>query len=637
MTADDDDLPIERPLGEPFSEILARRLGRRAALAGIAGAGMSAAVPGWLAAAGKNPSSLTFEQPSHIIENTDAIAAGYRADVLIRWGDPVLIGAPVFDPNNLNAAAQSKQFGYNNDFLAYLPLPGAGADTASTRGLLCVNHEYTNSELMWAGVSGKPKSEVMTAERIRTEMAAHGLSIIEIAKSAGRWQVVSDSKYPRRITTLATPIGISGPAAGTARMRTATDPSGTRVIGTVNNCAGGVTPWGTVLTAEENFHGYFSGDPVLTSEARNHARLGINGRPWYNWADADERFDVEKHPNEPNRFGWMVEIDPFDPTSTPVKRTALGRFKHEGAGVTLSAERRAVVYMGDDQAFEYLYRFVSQVRVPESGKPAADLLDHGTLSVARFDDDGALRWLPLRFGEGPLTAANGFTSAADVMIEARRAADLLGATPLDRPEDVEVNPVNGKIYVMLTNNKSRGTDKKDAANPRGPNPNGHILELTPKGGDHGASSANWNVFLLAGDLSKDAGARYHPELAQHGAWLAGPDNAAVDPKGRLWIATDQGSAQRKNKIPDGIYAADVDGAGRALTRLFYRCPRDAEMCGPAFTPDGKTLFVAVQHPGEGKGSNFETPSTRWPDFKAGPPPRPAVVAITKSDGGAIGS
>jgi secreted PhoX family phosphatase len=442
---------------------------------------------------------------------------------------------------------------------------------------------------------------------------------------------------------------VAGPAAGHERMKTKADPSGRQVIGTINNCSGGVTPWGTVLTAEENFNNYFGGDPAQTPEAANHKRLGIKGKSRYSWSRFHERFDVEKNPNEPNRFGWVVEIDPYDPQSTPIKRTTLGRFKHEAATCVVAPDGRVVVYSGDDEAFEYIYRFVTANKF-NAGNPAANrhLLDEGTLSVAKFDETGTLRWIPIVFGQGPLTPANGFNSQADVLIDTRRAADLLGATPMDRPEDVESNPVNGRVYVMLTNNNTRKPDQVSKLHPRATNLYGHIIELLPPGSEgsdgargamHTADEFRWEVLLLAGNPAKpEHGARYHPDTEKHGNWLAAPDNCCFDNRGRLWITTDQGSGQRKTDIPDGVYACDVNGAGRGLTKFFYACPRDAEMCGPAFTPDNRTLFVAVQHPGEYKDSTFDNPSTRWPDFdfKGNTPPRPSVVAITREDGGVIG-
>jgi hypothetical protein len=389
-----------------------------------------------------------------------------------------------------------------------------------------------------------------------------------------------------------------------------------------------------VLSGEENFNLYFGGDPAKLPQAAHLKRYGLIGKPEHAWFKHADRFDVTKEPNEPNRFGWVVEIDPYDPKSVPVKRTALGRFKHEGATTVLSKDGRLVVYSGDDQVFEYVYRFVSRDKV-DPARPEAnrDLLDHGTLSVARFEDDGSLRWLPLVFGEGPLTAKNGFKSQADVLIETRRAADLLGATPMDRPEDVETNPATGKVYVVLTNNRDRlpkgsPTPKKEvnAPNPRAKNSFGHILELVPAGGDPASAEARWDFFARGG-----------PESTNRALWLACPDNVAFDRRGRMWIASDMGREQEKIRIPDALWAADTEGEGRGVLRALYTGPIGAEITGPCFTPDQRTLFIAIQHPGESETAKYEKPLTRWPDFDPSLPPRPAVVAITREDGGEVGS
>ena len=628
-----------------MGEIIDARLSRRGVLKTLFAAGVTGALSssglGILiqpAQANSGPSTLGFTEISNKIQDSHAVAPGYAVDVLIRWGDPVLGDAPEFDPYRQTQRAQERQFGYNNDFVGYFPLPAGSSN--SDHGLLCVNHEYSDSELMFPG---SPKSSAVTREQADIEMAAHGHAVIEIKKNQGKWTIVKNSPYNRRITAHQSRIKISGPAAGDERLKTAADPTGTYVIGTLNNCTGGKTPWGTALFAEENFDGYFGGDPEKTSEAKNYKRYGLSSKSRYSWSEHYDRFNVEKTPNEPNRFGWMVEFDPYTPNSTPVKRTALGRFKHEGATTIVNNDGRIVVYAGDDERFDYLYKFITHGRFDPNNRDAnRDLLDAGTLFAAKFHENGEVTWLPLVWGTNPLTPENGFHSQADVLIETRRAADLLGATPMDRPEEVEPNPVNGRIYAAFTNNTQRKPEQIDASNPRANNAHGHILELIPPGGngrntDHAALKFRWEVFLLAGNPKKAAEkAKYHSAISENG-WLSSPDNLAVDGRGHLWISTDQGSNQAKNGIVDGMWATDVDGPGRALTKLFFACPRGAEMCGPEFTPDNKTLFLAVQHPGEVDGATFEKPATRWPDFKPTMPPRPSVVAITKNDGGEIGT
>jgi uncharacterized protein len=648
VVRDRDDVGSNRSSNRPLLEIAGARISRRTALKGFVTTAVMGALGGTLtsrvALAG---SSFGFESVPHTIADDMQVAPGYTAQVLIRWGDPVLAGAPAFDPMNQTAAAQAQQFGYNNDFLGYFPLP-RGSDS-SEHGLLHVNHEYTAPQLMFPGWTkegadadaiGEASIAAQTPEQSAIEMMAHGGAVIEVIKENGRWRMVEDSQYARRITP-ETEMTLAGPAAGHELLKTSADPTGTKVLGTVNNCAGGKTPWGTVLMAEENFNGYFGGTAPETGPlAETYKRYAIPDG-WNPWYKTVERFDVAKEPNEPHRFGWMVEYDPYDPASVPVKRTALGRLKHEGATTIVNKDGRLVVYTGDDERFDYLYKYVSNGTYDQSaGTANGTLLDDGTLYVAKFDED-KLTWLPLVQGDGPLTVENGFPSQAEVLIFTRKAADLLGATPMDRPEDVEPNPVNGRVYVALTNNTRRKAEQVDGPNPRAENAHGQIIELVPPGegadADHAATEFGWSMLLLAGDPAKEGSGAMYGEGSE--AWFSSPDNVAIDPEGRLWISTDQGDAQAKNNIPDGMYCCDVEGAGRAVVKFFFACPRGAEMCGPEFTPDGRTLFVAPQHPGElaDFASTFEKPASRWPDFKNGMPPRPSVVVITKDDGGPIGS
>jgi len=580
-------------------------------------------------AASNGPSTLGFSEISHGLDADLHVPAGYRAEAILRWGDPLFPNAPPFNVTEQSAQKQLLQFGYNNDFIAYLPLhtaPGA------QRGMLVVNNEFTHPQLMFPG---GPKHKQLDKEQVDIEIAAHGVSVVELQQNGGHWQTILTSPRNRRITPW-TEMRFSGPAAGHARLRSKRWPDGVHTQGTFGNCSGGVTPWGTVLCAEENIDFYFLGDASRTEEAQNYHRFGFTiSRQRYAWGRFYDRWHLDREPRAGMHFGWIVEIDPSAPGSSPVKRTALGRFRHENCNLHVNADGRVVAYLGDDQHDEYIYRFVSAEKFdPANPRANRDLLDEGVLSVARFEPDGRLRWLPLVVGTGPLRKANGFNGPADVALDTRRAADLVGATKMDRPEEVEVNPVTGTVFAMLTGNPTRVLGQTDAANPRPFNLFGHILELTPPEGDHSADEYRWQTLLLAGDPDNALlGARYHPATSRNG-WFSGPDNCAFDGDGRLWIATD-GAAF--TDFADGIWAMDVRGPGRALSRHFMRAPLGAEVSGLCFTPDHRTLFCSVQHPGMGKKSSFAAPSTRWPDFDPEMPPRPAVVAITRNDNGIIGS
>ncbi|HPG88543.1 MAG TPA: PhoX family phosphatase, partial [Hyphomicrobium sp.] len=409
--------------------------------------------------------AFSFDELSAGSDATHHVADGYQADVLIRWGDRVGADAPQFDPLHQTAESQSKQFGYNNDFIGFLPIDGR-----SDHGLLVVNHEYTIEELMFPGLARQDKDAAFaatSAELVAIEMMAHGGSVIEIKRNGETWSVVENSRFARRITAN-TEMRISGPASGHGKLQTKADPTGTRVFGMLNNCAGATTPWGTWLTCEENINGYFWNKDALEQhpDAAALKRYGIPQQA-YGWGKFHERFDIAKEPNEAHRFGWVVEIDPFDPSSMPVKRTALGRFKHEGAGNTINKDGRFVVYQGDDERFDYVYKFVTDDKVDlENPKANADILDRGTLYVARFNADGRGQWLALVHGQGSLTPELGFADQGTVVTFARQASDMLGATKMDRPEDIEVNPKTNKVYVMLTNNTKRKADQVDGANPR---------------------------------------------------------------------------------------------------------------------------------------------------------------------------
>jgi secreted PhoX family phosphatase len=641
------DGPGHNPTQNPtMGEIISMRFSRRGFLQGSLAVSAIAATVSPLAlltaekARAGAQSAFSFTEVEAGVDETHHVAEGYDADILLRWGDKVFADSPDFDPTKQTATAQARQFGYNNDYVGYIPLDGS-----SEHGLLVVNHEYTNPHLMFAGLvtiaEGKIEQAPLSKDQVDVEMAAGGGTIIEIRKVDGKWQPVLDGKFNRRITNT-TEMELAGPVAGSDRVKTGADATGTRVIGTVNNCAGGVTPWNTYIMAEENFHGYFMGElPADHEEAANYERYGVAAGE-YEWGNFYDRFDISKEPNEPNRFGWIVEVDPFDPNAVPKKRTALGRTKHEGAESIVAKDGHVVFYLGDDERFDYVYKFVTAGTFNANDRGAnMNLLDEGTLYVAKFATDGTLQWLPLVFGRGPLTAENGFASQADVLIETRRAADLLGATKMDRPEDIQPNSVNGKVYVMLTNNARRKADQIDAANPRAENTFGHIIEIT-EDGDFSATAGKWEVLLKCGDPSvAEVGASFSTDTTKNG-WFGMPDNCAVDSAGRLWVATD-GQGPKATGRTDGLWAVDTEGDARATSKLFFSVPVGAEMCGPLFTPDDQTAFVAVQHPADGgddwekfgRPSYYEDLATRWPDFKDDMPVRPAVVVITKQGGGKI--
>ncbi len=620
---------------DTISALVDRRLSRRAFVGGgVAVSALALGGCGKTAPAKTAQPSFNFTEIARGIDETHHLPDGYVADILLRWGDPLFADSPTFDPDNQNSTDQHKQFGQSNDFIGFIALPPD--EDGAARAILCINHEYTKATMMFPGVA-ENYPERMTKAHCETEMAAHGASIVEIRQDVdGAWAPVIGSQYTRRITAGTTPMTLTGPAAGHARLQTNADPQGLTAAGTMYNCAGGITAWNTYLMAEENFHGYFSG--ALADghrESENHKRYGVTGSPWYVWGNFLDRFNLEKEPNEANRFGWIVEVDPLDPASTPRKRTALGRIKHEGAESVIAPSGHVVLYSGDDERFEYLYKFVSTNTFVEGDRAAnMALLDDGVLHVARFSEDGIVDWLPLTFGHGPLTAENGFQSQADVMIETRRAADLLGATPMDRPEDVEPDPRTGRVWVMLTNNNRRTEEQVNAANPRANNEFGHIIEIIEPDGDFTARQSRWDFLVKCGDpKDPSAGAMWNAQTSENG-WFGSPDNCAIDPSGRLWVATDGNEDTGAN---NGLWAMETTGEMRGTGRAFFRGPVGAEITGPRFSDDGRTLFIGVQHPGDSDGATYENPSTRWPDFDSNMTARSAVLAIRKKDGGVIGS
>ena len=615
-------------MARTFQEIVAARLSRRGFLA--AGA---ASVALGLARSARADATVDDTGPTGPFRPLPGDAGpelrlpeGHRHHTVLAWGDPLLADAPPFDPLAQSVASQSRQMGYNADFVGFVPLPRGEAGLA--HGLLCVSSEYTSPPLMWPD---EPRTaRTLSRERCDVDMAAHGLNVAEIRRDvAGRWQLVQRSLRNRRVSAF-TPIRLTGPAAGHPWLRTSADASGRLVQGTFANCSGGITPWGTWLQAEENYESYFAADGAgadgagadsLVRDEIQRARVGAHSE--HGWERHHARFRLADEPHEIFRHGWLVEIDPYDPTCVPVKRTALGRFSHEAASIVVAPDGRVVVYSGDDAEGEHVYKFVSEGRYdPAHRASARDLLDRGTLYVARFDEDGRGAWLPLVFGEGPLVPRRGFRSQAEVLIRARHAATLLGATPMDRPEDVEALPGTGRVVAAFTKNTKRTSKAVDAANPRGPNPHGHLLEWVEDGDDPTSLAFTWDVLLLGGPAA-DGGSGDGDSV------LSCPDNLAFDRHGTLWIATD-GQAKALG-IHDGVYRVPLTGAGRGRPERFLSAVPGAEVCGPCFTPDDRTFFVAIQHPGE--GSTFDEPSTRFPHDAADRlPPRPCVIAIERDDG-----
>jgi secreted PhoX family phosphatase len=590
-----------------------------------------------MADAGDNPATGQWTPVAPNVRDELSVPSGYATTVVASWGDPVVAGAPVFDPLKQTPESAALQFGYNCDYVGILPLD-------RKHSLLVVNHEYTNEELMFPG------DGTYDADTIRKiAIQSHGMSVLKIKRRRnGSFEAVHprESAYNRRITGTSK-FKIVGPAVGDARLKTTTDPSGQAVLGTFNNCAGGITPWGTVLSGEENFNQYFESttgtlDPRYTT---SYKRYGIAAPVSRGWSGVDPRFDLSKEPHEPFRFGWIVEIDPYDRRSTPRKHTMLGRFKHEGANVTISDDGYAVAYMGDDERGDYLYKFVSKKKFRRGDSGSArrhnlTLLTEGTLYVAKLTGDGTEdgefdgtgEWIALTSDSKSFVDG---MSVADVLIDTRLAADKVAPTKMDRPEDVDVNPVNGKIYAALTNNSNRGTTfPVDEANPiaeshtrddlDGPlikksgNRNGYVLELTEDGSDHSGTTFRWTLLLVCGD--PEAPETYFAGFPKDKVSpISCPDNVAFDSRGNLWVSTD-GNVLGSN---DGIFRVPLRGSRRGQVQQFLSTPVAAEACGPFISHRDEAVWVAVQHPGEATGSTYDQPVSTWPhthDF-----PRPSVA------------
>lgn len=615
-----------------FRDVLDARLSRRSLLKGAAALGLAGALPGCATGGAGTQPVLAFTPIAASGADALRVPSGYEATVLYRWGDPVgsAAGMPAFraDASNIGDE-QALQAGMHHDGMHFFPLPMGTVNSA--HGLLAMNHEYADVRLLYAD-----GQETWSADKVAKGQNAVGVSVIEVQQADGRWSVVRPSRYARRITAQ-TPCRIAGPAAGHALMRTAADSQGVRVRGTFGGCAHGWTPWGTYLTCEENVQYMFVHPGTVPPDLR---RFGYSARGrTYRWEEHDERFDAARFPNEPNRFGWVVEIDPYDPQSVPVKRTALGRMKHEGAACSVGADGRLAFYMGDDQAFEYVYKFVT-ARAWNAADRAAnrDLLDAGTLYVARFNADGSGDWLPLVHGAGPLTAANGFRDQGEVVVRARFAGDALGATKMDRPEWIVPHPATREVFCACTNNAARGHGQNEgpnAANRRPNNVMGHILRWREAGGDVAATRFAWDVFVEAGDLAQ---AEPHKQGNVRGDIFGSPDGLWFDAMGTLWVQTDMstslmGKGDHANFGNNQMLAVDP---ATGVFRRFLTGPRGCEITGFHTTPDNRTAFVNIQHPGEGWKANPREVSN-WPDFDPGGRPRSATVVIRRTDGGVIGT
>lgn len=615
---------------EYFGDMVAAAVSRRAVLQGAAGAAVVTSLA-WstaesaYAAPGTGrgtPTTAGFEPiaptPNHV--DDVVVPAGYAWAPVISWGDPVEASAPDFDVDAQSVEAQKKQAGYNTDYLA-LHRGGAG-DRAANKGLIIFNNEYTNPELMFPGYD---EAAGPTAEQAAIEMAAHGMTIVEVTRKGqfAPWTSDRHGARNRRIHAW-TPFRVDGPAAGTEWMKTAADPTGRTVLGTLNNCAGGETPWGTSLSGEENFNQYFNTTGASDPQGRL-ARYGITsaGR---GWERAEDRFMVATEPHEVNRFGWVVEVDPDDPTSTPVKHTALGRFKHEGATVRLAADGRAVAYMGDDERYDYVYKFVSSGTYREGDKAHnMTLLSEGDLYVARFEGDGlgdgewdgTGAWLPLVVaGRSHVPGM----SVPEVLTWTRQAADAVGPTRMDRPEDVEPNPHTGHVFIALTNNSRRTPAEVDEANPRASNKSGHIIELAEDGNDAAATAFTWRIVLIAG-LPGDPSTYFSGYDKSLVSPISCPDNVAFDSQPEhLWIATD--GAPGTIGTCDGMFLMPTEGPEKGRVQQFLSVPAGAECCGPVVEWTDRSVLICVQHPGDGLPSQYP--------YLGDSVPRPGVAHVYRT-------
>ncbi len=641
-----EDLPTNLSNNEHFQSVVDRVVSRRGFFKTGLGLSAAAFLGGSLTACGGGDDDKD-EAPAALIDfsaipfsTADAvtIASGYTATPFVPWGTPLFStgpGSTWAGDGSEGADAQARQVGDNHDGLHYFALNGG------EEGLLVMNHEYTtlSSSGIYTWLFGTLNTPLTTLDQANKAINAHGVSVIHIKRTAGAWAVVTDSGYNRRLTA-ASPMLMTGPAAGDALLQTSADPSGTLVLGTINNCGNGWTPWGTYLTCEENFNNNFGTLSGTDSRSEAQKRYGITALASpYGWERFHDRFDYVKEPNECNRFGWIVEIDPFDSLSQPKKRTALGRFKHENAAYALTADKHVVIYSGDDEVNNYIYKFVSDgVYIEGNDRANANLLDAGKLYVAKFMDGAASgdfmgtgEWILLDKSANPTLAADArFPNQAAVLIHTRLAADAVGATRMDRPEWVTVHPQTGEVYATLTNNSGRSVT--DDANPRAGNVYGQIVRWREAGGNAAATTFEWDLFVLAGNPTvytdrsnlKSGSANVTADNT-----FNSPDGLGFDSAGRLWIQTDGAYSNTGDFANQGNNQMLCADPVSKQIRRFLVGPKECEVTGLTFTPDSKTMFVNIQHPGERGNSN-------WPGG-AGTLPRSATLIITKNDGGVIGS
>ncbi|WP_310618913.1 PhoX family protein [Flexibacterium corallicola] len=615
-----DDLTRGEDTTIEFDEVVEQAISRRGFLGGVVAMSTASFLLGTSdlvvrkAAAASN--SFDFSPIQAGTTDTITLPEGYSWHSVVSWGDPLFSDASEFDGVTRGSAeTQARAVGDNNDGMHLFQIEG--------KTVFALNNEYTNRTLMWEG--GVPAND----DAILKGKNAHGVTIAELAQKGGKWSIVKDSPFNRRITP-DTPMELTGPARGHDLMKTAADPKGIQSLGTWNNCGNGKTPWGTYLACEENFNGYFSASEEGFVPSEDMRRYGISAKDWgYGWAKIDERFDVIKHPNEPNRAGYVVEIDPSVPHSTPKKLSALGRFKHENAELVVASSGHVVVYLGDDERGEFVYRFVSDGKYDPSGDNS-ELLEKGQLYVAKFNDDLSGQWLALT------PEATGMSSDAEICIRTRQAASSVGATTMDRPEWVAAHPERAEVYCALTNNKNRGIltnaggDETPVGgpNPRQANMYGQIVRWMPDGDDHTAEGFKWNLFVLAGNptVHIDSGAGSENITADN--IFNSPDGLSFDSRGFLWIQT------------DGSYSNIGDFAGMGNNQMlvgdtktgdisrFLVGPVGCEVTGATWSADKKTMFVGIQHPGEKGGSHFPEGGESLP--------RSTVIAITRDDGGVMG-